>query len=340
MNLGMFSMFTLRDGASQAETFHEWLGLAELAEEAGLDTVWLGESHFRPQRAVLSSPLVVAAAVAARTRRIGIGIAVQVLPLANPVRIAEEAAIVDHLSKGRLIFGVGRSSFLESYAGYNVDYAESRPIFMECLEIIQRAWNQECFSYDGKYYQFHDVRLVPRPYQQPHPPMRMAVESRETFGIAGNLGLPIFIRYQLDVSELQQLLAEYQEARHAAGFPGPNDVNLQIPVYVAETREKALAEPRATTARALENRRRMLQGAADAEALDRLTRLSQESYEEMLKRTAYGTPEMVVERLLEFRETFRLTGFSLDFNPGGQLPYELVVNSMRLMGERVKPKLP
>src|SRR2546426_832431 len=124
MDFGLFTMFSTREGASQFHTFQEWFDVVQVAEDVGLDTLWLGESHFRPQRAVLASPLVGASAVAARTKRIRVGLAVQVLPLVNPLRVAEEAAIVDHISEGRLIFGVGRSSFLESYEGYNVDYAE------------------------------------------------------------------------------------------------------------------------------------------------------------------------------------------------------------------------
>src|SRR5712691_9539098 len=112
MEFGVFSMFTTRVGDTQAQTFREWFDLVQLCEETGLDTFWLGESHFRPERAVLASPLVGASAVAARTKRIGVGLAVQVLPLANPLRVAEEAAIVDHISEGRLLFGVGRSSFI------------------------------------------------------------------------------------------------------------------------------------------------------------------------------------------------------------------------------------
>src|SRR5215470_13404877 len=108
MDFGLFTMFSTREGASQFHTFQEWFKLAQVAEDLGLDTLWLGESHFRPQRAVLASPLVAASAVAARTKRIRVGLAVQVLPLANPLRVAEEAAIVDHISEGRLIFGVGR----------------------------------------------------------------------------------------------------------------------------------------------------------------------------------------------------------------------------------------
>ncbi|MCH7713828.1 MAG: LLM class flavin-dependent oxidoreductase, partial [Chloroflexi bacterium] len=112
MNFGVFSMFTTREGSTEYQVFNEWFDLAGVVEDAGFDTFWLGESHFRPDRAVLSSPLIGASAVASRTKRIKVGLAVQVLPLANPIRVAEEAAIVDHISGGRLVFGVGRSSFI------------------------------------------------------------------------------------------------------------------------------------------------------------------------------------------------------------------------------------
>ena len=118
MNFGIFSMLNIREGCTQAQAFEECLDLVQESEAFGIDTFWLGESHFRPERAVVSSPLTVASAVPAQTNKIRVGIAVQVLPLANPIRIAEEAAIVDHISKGRLDFGVGRSSFLDAYQGH------------------------------------------------------------------------------------------------------------------------------------------------------------------------------------------------------------------------------
>ena len=338
MDFGLFTMFSTREGATQFQTFQEWLNLVQVAEDVGLDTVWLGETHFRPQRAVLASPLVGASAVAARTKRIRVGLAVQVLPLANPLRVAEEAAIVDHISEGRLIFGVGRSSFLESYQGYNVDYAESRDMFCEALEVIQKAWTQESFSHAGKYYQFRDVRLVPQPYQQPHPPIRVAVESRDTFALIGRLGLPIFIRHQMDIPELQELLAQYQEARHTAGFAGPNDVILQIATYVADTPEQAYTEPQASTMRQRRLVRESLQHSGDQEAYERLRRISDVSYDDVLTRVAYGTPEAVVERLQAYRETLGITGVSLDINPGGQVPYERVQHSLRLLADKVIPQ--
>ena len=338
MDFGLFTMFSTREGASQFHTFQEWFNVVQVAEDAGLDTLWLGESHFRPQRAVLASPLVGASAVAARTKRIRVGLAVQVLPLANPLRVAEEAAIVDHISEGRLLFGVGRSSFLESYQGYNVDYAESRAMFSESLEIIRQAWAEEPFSHAGKYYQFRDVNIVPKPYQKPHPPIRVAVESRDTFALVGQLGLPIFIRHQMDIPELQELLQQYREARHAAGFSGPNDVILQIAAYVAETADKARSEPEASTMRQRRLVRETLHKTGDQEAFERLRRLSEASYDDVLRRVAYGIPEAVVERLQEYRETLGITGVSLDVNPGGQLPYERVVHSLRLLTEKVMPQ--
>jgi alkanesulfonate monooxygenase SsuD/methylene tetrahydromethanopterin reductase-like flavin-dependent oxidoreductase (luciferase family) len=338
MDFGIFTMFSTREGLSQAQVFQEWLGLVQVAEESGVDTLWLGESHFRPQRAVLASPLVGASAVAARTKRIRVGLAVQVLPLANPLRVAEEAAIVDHLSEGRLVFGVGRSSFLEAYEGYNVDYAESRALFLESLDVILKAWRHETFSHDGKYYHFQDVQLVPRPYQKPHPPVRVAVESRETFALAGKLGFPIFIRHQMDIPELQDLLKQYEAARHAAGFTGPNDVILQIAGYVADTAEKARSEPEASTMRGRRLVSAALHRAADPEAFERLKRISEVPYADVLPRVAYGTPDAVAARIVEYRETLGITGVSLDVNPGGQIPYDRVVHSIRLLTEKVIPR--
>jgi len=337
MDFGIFTMFSAREGSSQAQVFQEWFDLMQVAEEVGLDTLWLGESHFRPNRGVLSSPLVVASSVATRTRRIGVGLAVQVLPLANPLRVAEEAAIVDHISGGRLIFGVGRSSFIDSYEGYGVSYEESRPLFFESLEVIRQAWADAPLCHEGQYYQFHDVTVVPKPLQKPHPPIRVAVESRDTFRLIGQMGFPIFIRYQMDIPELQELLGQYREERHAAGFDGPNNVILQLAAYVAETPEKAYDEPQTSTMRQRRLLAQSLGRTGDQEAFERLRRLNEVTYDQVLPRVAYGTPEAVVERLMAFKEALGLTGFSLDVNPGGQLPYERVVNSIHLLTEKVIP---
>src|SRR6266480_484719 len=124
--------------------------------------MWLAEIHFAPERTYLSAPLAIASAIAARTRRMKIGLAVQVLPLCHPLRLAEEAATVDQISNGRLIFGVGRSGVARTYEAYGVPYGESRERFAEILDIVQKVWTQEKVSYQGKYHRFVDVTVVPR----------------------------------------------------------------------------------------------------------------------------------------------------------------------------------
>src|ERR1700734_2749791 len=174
MEFGIFHEFPSLPGRPDAEAFAQAFELVDGAERWGLDAMWLAELHFDPARAVLSSPLCVASAIAARTKRMKIGIAVQVLPLCHPLRLAEEAATVDQISRGRLIFGVGRSGVVATYDAYGVPYNESRDRFLETLEIVRRAWTEPTFSHDGKHWRFKDVSLGPRPYQQPHPPIRMA----------------------------------------------------------------------------------------------------------------------------------------------------------------------
>src|SRR6201993_2776298 len=244
MEFGMFHEFQCPPGHSEEQAFAESFEQVEAAEQLGLDAIWLAELHMLPRRSVLSAPLTIASAIAARTRKIKIGLAVQVLPLCHPLRVAEEAATVDHISRGRLIFGVGRSGFPRTYEAYGVSYGESRDRFGEVLEIIKRAWTDTSFSYRGKYYSFDRVNLVPKPYQKPHPPIRIAATSADTFPAIGALGYPIFVAVRLGtLSELAPSIDSYQKAYQAAGHPGRGEVYLRVPIYVAENYDQARSEP-------------------------------------------------------------------------------------------------
>jgi len=147
------------------------------------------------------------------------------------------------------------------------------------------------------------------------------------------------MRHQMPIPQLQDLLEQYRRAREAAGFFGPNDVILQIPAYVADSAERARSDPEASMLHRLKLVQRSLGKAADQEAFERLSRLSSAGYDDVLKRAAFGTPEAVIERLQQYREELGLSGVSLEMNPGGQLPHRLVVNSIRLLAEKVIPKL-
>ena len=117
---GVFLEFPRYPARSDAEAFAQSFAQADAAERWGFDAVWLAELHFAPERSIASAPLVLASAVATRTRRIKIGIGVQVLPLCHPLRLAEEVATLDHISEGRLFLGVGRSGIPRSYEAYGI----------------------------------------------------------------------------------------------------------------------------------------------------------------------------------------------------------------------------
>ena len=309
MEFGLFVEFPCRDGVSQAQVFKESFALVDAAEELGTETVWLAEYHFDPNRSVLSAPITVASAVAARTKRIKVGLAVHVLPLRNPVRIAEEVATLDHISDGRLEFGIGRSAFPNVYLGYGMDYGESRDRFEECLEVILKAWTMDRFSYEGEFYSYKDLCVVPKPLQEPHPPIRIGATSAETFALVGRLGYPIFINPSRVSSllDLAPLIQEYKRARRDAGYKEEAEIGLRLPVYVAETAEKAYSEPRESTLYQLQRLINVItasatQGGIQDDRLAQAERLKTLDYDGVLDNmVVYGTPEAVSDRLAQLR---------------------------------------
>src|SRR5215472_13306555 len=218
MEIGVYHEFHCRPDQASSDAFEEALAQIEAADRWGLDAIWLAEIHQQPRRSVLTAPLTVASAIAARTRRIKIGTGVQVLPLCHPLRLAEETATIDQISRGRLLLGAGRSGNPRSYAAYGVPYSESRERFYETLDILKTAWTNETFSYDGKYHSFNEAKAVPRPFQQPHPPIRIAGASEGTFPTLGRLGYPLFVSVRSgSLVGLKPDLKAYRDAYTEAG---------------------------------------------------------------------------------------------------------------------------
>jgi alkanesulfonate monooxygenase SsuD/methylene tetrahydromethanopterin reductase-like flavin-dependent oxidoreductase (luciferase family) len=344
---GVFTEFHCPPGMTEAAAFDESMAQAVAAESFGFDAIWLAEIHFQKDRSVLSSPLVVGSAIAARTSRLKIGIAVQVLPLSHPLHLAEDVATLDHLSKGRVDFGVGRSGLPGHYQGFNIPYDESRERFAETLDILRKAWTQERFTHEGRYYQYKDVCVMPKPYQRPHPPIRVAATAEETYPMVGRLGFPLFVAVRTSsIDGIRRRLPGYREAWRAAGHPGRGEVGLSVPLYIAETARQAREEPEASTMHFFRSISRALQlrdgatGAAAAARVERSEKLREITYDEVLEDYAvYGTPEAVADRLLALREELGLTTISAWMNAGSLIPHERIVTSMRLFAERVIPRL-
>ena len=346
MEFGLFHEFQQPPGEGPAAAFAQSFEQVDAAERMGLDAMWLAELHFNPERSVLASPLVLAAAIAQRTTRMKIGTAVQVLPLCHPLRLAEEVATVDHLCNGRLIFGVGRSGFAHTYSTYGVDYGESRERFAEVLEIVKQAFTGERFSYKGRFHAYDNVRLAPTPVQRPWPEIRIAAASPDTYPAIGAMGHPIFVAARTgDLSELAPLVRSYRDAWHAAGHPGRGQVFLRVPVYVAATDTAAREEPRESILHLLRSIGSRLEASAassGARAVEnraaRGAKMQAIDYDDVLKeRMIVGTPGRVVDRLKQLEEELGLDGILAELNPGSLVPQARVMTALRLLCEEVMP---
>lgn len=347
MHFGVF-IEELRHGDSQDSWYDEAFHLVDRSDAWGVDCVWLGQIHFNPSRSVLSASLVMASAIAARTKRLRVGTAIQILPLNHPLRIAEEVATVDQISRGRFEFGIGRSGAPRSYDVLGVPYGESQARFREALDVIRQAWTGERFNHQGEFYQFQNATVAPRPYQVPHPPIRMAATTAETFPAVGRMGLPAFVGLRATERwELREYLESYREAWREAGHPGQPSVYLRIPVYAAPTEKEARDDPRESItsffARQAELARTAV-GRAGAGPAERRAaqadRLASLTYDEALERKViFGTPARIVERVKELRDDLGLDGIVAELNAGGLLPLPLEERSLRLLAHEVIPAL-
>ena len=347
MEFGLFLEFGVRNGHQPGDIFREGFALADLAERLGLHSVWLAEFHFMPDRSVLSSPIAVASALAARTRRLRIGMAVYVLPLNHPLRVAEEAATVDQISNGRFDLGIGRSGFVAQYRGYDIDYGESEARFDEALEVLRGAFAGGRFSYEGRYYRVCDAALMPPVRQRPHPPMYMAATSASTFVKVARLGLPLFVGLRGDGLEpLAANIRTYRDAWVAAGHPGRPRVHLRVPVYAGATPEAAVAEARPTLVHYFERQARLVasqgarpghgRGGSEATA----ARLAALTWDDI--RTHYaavGSSSQLVETLGAWRETLDIDGVMIETNPGNDLTETQAADSVSRIAEEIMPAL-
>jgi alkanesulfonate monooxygenase SsuD/methylene tetrahydromethanopterin reductase-like flavin-dependent oxidoreductase (luciferase family) len=190
MRFGIMNLFPLAEGQSDRQVIADTLEEIQLADELGFDSVWLAEHHFS-RYGILGNPLTFGMAIAERTRRIQIGTAVLVLPFYDPVRLAEDVALLDIISEGRLILGVGRGYQPKEFAGFRVKPEDSHQRYQETLEILRLALAQESWSYDGEIFQFENVTTYPRPLQEGGPTILQGTVSPDSFKTRGEAGEPI-----------------------------------------------------------------------------------------------------------------------------------------------------
>jgi alkanesulfonate monooxygenase SsuD/methylene tetrahydromethanopterin reductase-like flavin-dependent oxidoreductase (luciferase family) len=242
LKFAVFSLMQWPEDRAEGDVYHDELEQLVLAEAQGFDAAWLAEHHFS-RYGIEPSIHLTAAHLAARTRRIRIGTAVTVLPFFHPLRAAEEVAMLDHLSGGRLDWGVGRGYQGHEFAGFGVDIATSHLLFREQLEIVRRAWTGEPFAFEGQFHRFPELRVLPTPVQRPHPPLFIAALSPETVAWAADHAYPVLTDQFSPVHRIEESRRTWRERAARAGLD-PASVALPTlrQVYVGETFAKAREE--------------------------------------------------------------------------------------------------
>jgi alkanesulfonate monooxygenase SsuD/methylene tetrahydromethanopterin reductase-like flavin-dependent oxidoreductase (luciferase family) len=263
------------------------------------------------------------------------------LPLHSPIKIAEEAAIADILSDGRLEFGVGRG-IARHYPSYGIPPEESRARFDEALDFILAAWTNDSFSFDGKYFQARELTVVPRPVQTPHPPVRIAANSPDTFPLAARHRLPIFASPLINPPD--KLKAGLNVYRQSLPADTVDDTALAFPVHVASSRAQARAECEPGLLRflrvATEAALPLVQGDPKSFEAFRQVRARMESvtYADMDREMGvFGDPEYCIARVRELRAEYGFDEFICYFNQGGLMNPSLVKQSMTLFAQEVMP---
>jgi len=331
-------------------------------EELGFDGIGFNEHHTSPY-GLMTSPNLMAAAACQRTQRMKLLIYGNLLPIHNPLRLAEELSMLDCLSNGRLISGFARGIPRE-YMAYGVNLAESRPRFEEAWEIIKLAWTEESFSYQGTFWSYKDVAIWPRPVQQPHPPVWVPVTvSKETLEWAGRENVPITPGANATLPVRQDMIRYYAQclARHGHTIT-PQHIVMGASVYVADSRQQAFKEAGPYMLYFLHtlfshgniaNIERQLQtGYRREEDYDYIRPENREGFLRALQgfrrttledlerseRLAWGTPEQVRDTLIELASALGAGTLMLNFNQGA-MPHALFLHNLERFGQEVLPAL-
>jgi len=354
VKFGLFTIVPWHESLTQEQALREALEQIELADQLGLDEVWLGEHRFS-RHGLLSGIWSFLGQVAARTKRIRIGTAVVVLPLHNPILVAEEAAMVDILSGGRLNFGIGAGYQRQEFDGVGVDIDESRERFSEAVDVIIKAWTEERLTYHGKYTNVDDLWVLPKPLQKPYPPLFQAVStSPASVEFAASRQIQVIAGGPTDImGQAPQVIKMWREKMDQFGHAHAHlDPPMAKAIYVAPTMEEAENDPIG-----LEDfSSRILQSVGNTGApigmpMDKNGNIAK-GYEHWANRQQdrdrrddpghaglpplRGTPEVVVERLRQTQEAGINHVFGAFGFPG--LPHEKVMRSIELFATQVMPK--
>jgi len=324
-----------------------WLALLSESEALGFDSLWANEHHFDPYGGIIPSPPTILAALSQRTKHVRLGTSIVVLPLHNPIEVAEQLAMVDLMSEGRVEFGIGRGFVEFDYDRLGVSREDSQARMREQLEVILKAWAGAPFTHKGRFYSYENVEVWPRPEQRPHPPVWLSCsQTPSSFEWAGKMGYSVLTVAYRSVENLVANNRIYRAAWAEAGHPaGKWRVATHYHCVLSENKREARDIAReawrrytlATThtldrIRADQNylndpsRRQVGQDLLD---IDRMI-------EEL--RVIACTPDEAVQLLERAQDAMGFTQCDCTFFFGG-ITHEQAQRSLRLFASDVMPKL-
>ena len=296
------------------------------ADQAGLDSIWLTEHHFT-EDGYLAAVMPAMAAITARTRRVTIGTYVLLAPFYHPLRLAEDTALIDVISNGRLRLGIGLGYRQEEFAGFQIARKERLGRTLETIDILKHAWTGERFSFKGKYFSFRDVQVLPRPISQPHPELLWGGMAPAAIRRGAQLGLSFACNLgRHEIEYYHQALREC--GKDPAAF---NVVNSRL-VYLADSEEQAWREIEAPVLYQMTMYGKWLSAAGFATSSFRPEPAA------LRRNSVIGPPEVVTARLQQILATTPMTELCLSMQLPGLDPRK-ALRSLECFATEVLPVL-
>lgn len=348
MKLGLFDHMQKHDepGRSHLDLYKSHLEVLEFADQAGMDFYFVAEHHFDMGFSECPSPGVFLGAASQRTKRIRLGPLVYVLPLWHPIRVAEEVALLDNLTEGRLECGFGAGSGPFNFAAYNVPWDQKREMTLEALRIIKGIWTHERFTFEGRYFKCKDIDLSIPLLQKPHPPLWMPTRSKESIEEAASTGISTVQWVPAGMKAVRRAFDEYRAVYRRANPAGPKPrLGLMREIYVAESDKQARAEgeyhwrnfwerrggARTYGAHGSTGLSTILDGSRRQELMDMDRSIAEGSF-------ICGSPATVVEQIKRIAWDAGADTFLGEFT-FGELTQKQALHSLKLFTEQAMPEL-
>jgi alkanesulfonate monooxygenase SsuD/methylene tetrahydromethanopterin reductase-like flavin-dependent oxidoreductase (luciferase family) len=348
MKLGLFDHMQKHDNPSLSyvELYKNHLDVLQFADQAGMDFYFVAEHHFDMGFSECPSPGSFLGAASQRSKRIRLGPLVYVLPLWNPIRVAEEAALLDNLTEGRLECGFGAGIGPFTFAAYNVPWEQKREMTLEALQIIKGIWTHKSFSFEGCYFKCKDIESSIPLVQKPHPPLWMPTRSKDSIEEAASSGISTIQWVPSGMKAVRKAFDEYREVYQRTKPMGRKPhMGLMREIYVAGSDRRARAEGEFHWKNFWERRgggrTYGAHGATGlATILDGTRRQELMNMEHSIAEGSFicGSPETVAQQIKKIAGEAGADTFLGEFT-FGELSQQQALNSLRLFTEQVMPEL-